>query len=63
MKNKELKRLANQFIALERIIEANEDKHAVYQAKNQIIELSNKLDPEDMLLIDEIIQEKIQKNS
>lgn len=63
MKNKELKRLANQFIALERIIEANEDKQAVYQAKNQIIELTNKLDPEDMFLIDEIIQEKIEKNS
>lgn len=58
MKNKELKRLAKKIVQLEDIIERNEDQDAVYQAKNEIIKLSNKLDPEDMLRIDELIQEE-----
>lgn len=63
MKTKELKKLANEIIALERIIDANEDEESVEKAKNRIIEMSGHIDPLDMMRIDEIIQEQIQKKS
>lgn len=63
MKTKELKKLANEIIALERIIDANEDEESVEKAKNRIIEMSGHIDPLDMMRIDEIIQEQIQKQS
>ena len=63
MKTKELKKLANEIIALERIIDANEDEESVNKAKNRIIEMSGHIDPLDMMRIDEIIQEQIQKKS
>jgi len=63
MKTKELKKLANEIIALERIIDTNEDEESVNKAKNRIIEISGHIDPLDMMRIDEIIQEQIQKQS
>lgn len=63
MKTKELKKLANEIIALERIIDTNEDEESVNKAKNRIIEISGHIDPLDMMRIDEIIQEQIQRQS
>lgn len=63
MKTKELKKLANEIIALERIIDTNKDEESVNKAKNRIIEISGHIDPLDMMRIDEIIQEQIQKQS
>ena len=60
MKKKELKKLADEIIALERIIDANEDEESVNKAKNRIIEMSGHIDPLDMIRIDEIIQEQMQ---
>ena len=60
MKKKELKKLAYEIIALERIIDANEDEESVNKAKNRIIEMSGHIDPLDMMRIDEIIQEQMQ---
>ena len=59
MKKKELQKLANKIIALEKIIDANEDPQQVKEAKKKIIDLSGRIDPEDMIRIDEIIQEQM----
>ena len=61
MKSKELKKLANEIMKLEQVIERNEDTDAVEHAKNRIMKISGNLNPEDMFRIDEIIQEQIQK--
>lgn len=63
MKTKELKKLAKEIVALEQVIEADEDKTAVNKAKNRILEISGNLDVEDMLRIDELVQEQIQNQS
>ena len=63
MKTKELKKLANEIVALERIIDADEDHKAVNKAKNRILEISGSLDVDDMLRIDELVQEQIQNQS
>lgn len=63
MKAKELKKLAKEIVALEQIIDADEDKTAVNKAKNRILEISGSLDVEDMLRLDEIVQEQIQNQS
>ena len=63
MKVKELKKLAKEIVALEQIIDADEDKTAVNKAKNRILEISGSLDVEDMLRLDEIVQEQIQNQS
>ena len=59
MKTKELKKLANEIVTLEKIIDANEDEDAVYKAKARIIEISGHMDPLDMIRIDEFIQEQM----
>ena len=59
MKKKELQKLASKIIALEKIIDANEDPQQVKEAKRKIIDLSGRIDPEDMIRIDEIIQEQM----
>lgn len=63
MKAKELKKLAKEIVALEQIIDADQDKAAVNKAKNRILEISGNLDVEDMLRIDEFVQEQIQNQS
>jgi len=59
MKTKELKKLANEIVALEQIINANDNEESVKKAKNRIIEISGHIDPMDMIRIDEIIQEQM----
>lgn len=63
MKIKELKKLANEIVALERIIDADKDYKAVNKAKNRILEISRNLDVDDMLRIDELVQEQMQNQS
>lgn len=63
MKKKELKKMANKILALENIIDANENPLDVQEAKEQIMKISRNLDPNDMMLIDEMIQEQMVKNS
>lgn len=63
MKVKELKKLAKEIVALEQVIEADNDRTAVNKAKNRILEISGNLDVEDMLRIDELVQEQIQNQS
>ena len=63
MKVKELKKLAKEIVALEQIIETDEDKNAVNKAKHRILEISGSLGPEDMIRVDEFVQEQMQNQS
>lgn len=63
MKKKELKKMADKILALENIIDANENPLDVQEAKEQIMKISRNLDSNDMMLIDEMIQEQMVKNS
>ena len=61
MKPKEIEKIAKRIIALENIVEANENADDVQKAKAEIMSISSRLKPDDMFLIDEIIQTKLQK--
>lgn len=64
MKRKELKNFAKQIVEAEKIIEANEDKQKVYQAQQKVMDITNRLDSlDDILLLDELVQEIMNKNS
>lgn len=63
MKTKELKKLANEIINLEKIINTSENQDEVNKAKNRIIEISGHIHPLDMMRIDELVQEQIQQQS
>ena len=64
MKQKELKNFAKQIVEAEKIIEANEDKQKVYQAQQKVMDITNRLDSlDDILLLDELVQEIMNKNS
>lgn len=64
MKQKELKNFAKQIVEAEKIIEANEDKQKVYQAQQKVMDITNRLDSlDDILLLDELVQEIMDKNS
>ena len=63
MKKKDLKKIAQQIIALEEIIEKNDNKEEVKKAKNKIFELSSKISVEDMLTIDELIQKMLNEKN
>lgn len=55
MKPKEIEKIAKRIIALENIVEANENAASVQKAKEEIMSISSRLKPDDMFLIDEII--------
>ncbi len=58
MKKKELKRMAQKIADCEFIINSgNSNFSEIEEAKNTIITLSGKINPEDMFLIDELVQE------
>ena len=62
MKRKELKTLAKRIAALELVIQENEDSRAVKNAKNEIMDLSGKVDdPEDIFYLDELVQQILDK--
>ena len=62
MKRKELKTLAKRIATLELVIQKNEDSRAVKNAKNEIMDLSGKVDdPEDIFYLDELVQQILDK--
>lgn len=64
MKQKELKNFAKQIVEAEKIIKANEDKQKAYQAQQKVMDITNRLDSlDDILLLDELVQEIMDKNS
>lgn len=63
MKKKEIKKLAERIAKLESIIEANEDRAEVLRAKDEIMSISGSLSPMDMMIIDEMVQDILNKNS
>lgn len=64
MKQKELKNFAKQIVEAEKIIKANEDKQKVYQAQQKVMDITNRLNSlDDILLLDELVQEIMDKNS
>lgn len=64
MKQKDLKNFAKQIVEAEKIIKANEDKQKVYQAQQKVMDITNRLDSlDDILLLDELVQEIMDKNS
>jgi hypothetical protein len=62
MKRKELKNLAIKIAKYEKIVQANLDEKEVEMAKQQIMELSSKVKSlEDMIALDDLIQEFLEK--
>lgn len=63
MKKKELKKIAEQIVKYEKIIQANEDKTKVHEAMNKVLELTMRIESlEDMEYIDNTVQEIFSKN-
>lgn len=63
MKKKELKNLATKIAKYERIIQTSDDKYAINQAQEKIMELSRCVDSlDDMVVIDELVMELLEKN-
>jgi len=60
MKKKELKKLAKEIAYLETVIQNGTDEE-VEVAKDKMITLSGKIGPEDMFIIDELVQEILEK--
>lgn len=62
MKKKELKNLATKIAKYERIIQTSDDKYAINQAQEKIMELSSCVDSlDDMVVIDELVMELLEK--
>ena len=63
MKKKEIKNLAQKIAKYERIIQTSDDKKLVRQAEEEIMKLSSSVDSlEDMIAIDELVMELLEKN-
>ena len=63
MKKKEIKNLAQKIAKYERIIQSSDDKKLVHQAEEEIMRLSSSVDSlEDMVAIDELVMEMLEKN-
>lgn len=64
MKKKELKNLAQKIAKAEMIIQTSDDPKAISKAEFEIMDLSGRVDTiEDMVIIDEMVQEILEKNS
>lgn len=64
MKKKELKNLAQKIAKAERIVQTSDDPKAVKKAEQEIMELSGHVESiEDMVIIDEMVQDLLNKNS
>lgn len=61
MRRKELKNLAKKIIKAEQIIQNSEDKQAIYEAQQEIIHLSANLELDDLIALDQIIQDILEK--
>ena len=63
MKQKEIKNLAQKIAKYERIIQTSDDKKLVRQAEEEIMRLSSSVDSlDDMVAIDELVMELLEKN-
>lgn len=60
MKKKELKKLAKEIAYLETVIQ-NGTEEEIEVAKDKMITLAGKIGPEDMFIIDELVQEILEK--
>ena len=61
MTKRELRKLAKRIADLEKVIQANENQEKVTKAQKKIYNLSSKIsDPEDMFLLDELIQQELE---
>lgn len=64
MKKKELKNLAQKIAKAEMIIQTSDNAKAIAKAERDIMELSGHVDTiEDMVIIDEMVQDILEKNS
>ena len=64
MKKKELKNLAQKIAKAEWIVQTSDDPKAVKKAEQEIMELSGHVESiEDMVIIDEMVQDLLNKNS
>lgn len=64
MKLKELKNLAQKIAKYELILQTSDDKSERSEAERQIMALSGRVDRlEDMVVLDELIQDILEKNS
>ena len=64
MKKKELKNLAQKIAKAELIVQTSDDPKAVKKAEQEIMELSGHVNSiEDMVAIDEMVQDLLNKNS
>ena len=63
MKKKEIKALAQKIAKYEKIIQSSDDKKLVHQAEEEIMKLSSSVESlDDMVAIDEIVMELLEKN-
>ena len=63
MKQKEIKNLAQKIAKYERIIQTSDDKKLVRQAEEEIMKLSSSVTSlDDMVAIDELVMELLEKN-
>ena len=63
MKQKEIKNLAQKIAKYERVIQTSDDKKLVRQAEEEIMKLSSSVSSlEDMVAIDELVMEMLEKN-
>lgn len=62
MKKKEIKKLAERIAKLETIIEESDNRAEVLKAQDEIMSISGSISPLDMMTIDEIVQEILNKN-
>lgn len=63
MKRKELKNLAQKIAKCEIIIQTSDDKNKVARAEQEIMRISSSVaDLDDMLVIDELVMEILEKN-
>ena len=63
MKKKEIKALAQKIAKYEKIIQSSDNKKLVHQAEEEIMKLSSSVESlDDMVAIDEIVMELLEKN-
>ena len=63
MKQKEIKNLAQKIAKYERIIQTSDDKKLVRQTQEKIMELTSSVTSlDDMVAIDEVVMELLEKN-
>lgn len=63
MKQKDLKKVAQQIATAELIIQTSSDHKKIEQAKKLIMKLSHSLDIRDMDYVDELVQKNLEKNN